>query len=204
MFGEAPFGTAPFAATNVASIAGQTISPSGIATAEAFGTAQLNLTLLMTGVASAEAFGAHKVIIDQFVQPPGIASAQAFGVPLITYDQVVLTAGIGSAEAFGSASLNLTLLMQGIAGGEAFGTASVHFDLPADVIFMALLVPEYDYALTSIERTLAATVKQLSAEDDRELDFTVVFQERTVSASLTQNWVATRVSPELDFVMVNG
>ena len=40
----------------------QTISPGGIASAEAFGAGQLNLTLFPPGIASAEALGSPEVL----------------------------------------------------------------------------------------------------------------------------------------------
>ena len=61
---------------------GQTLYPSGIASAEAFGTAQLNLKLEPTAIASAEAFG-NAVVSGggQTLEPSGIASGEAFGTP---------------------------------------------------------------------------------------------------------------------------
>ncbi len=82
----------------------QTLSPSAIASAEAFGAVQLNLTLFPSGIASAEAFGALTVV-------PGAVS--------------VLPTAIGSLEAFGSAKLNLKLILTAIASAEAFGTPIV-------------------------------------------------------------------------------
>lgn len=84
---------------------GQTLSPSGIASAEAFGAAQLNLGFTASGIVSAEAFGSASV------------------AALIT------GAGIASAEAFGAAQLNLAFTASGIASLEAFGSATITFDV---------------------------------------------------------------------------
>jgi hypothetical protein len=76
-----------------------TISPSGISTSEALGTSQLNLTLTASGIASAEAFGTADV---GAISPAGISSEEAFGVPLVTYQQFVSPTGIPSGEAVGT------------------------------------------------------------------------------------------------------
>lgn len=94
--------------------AGIAVSGAGaIASAEAFGTAQLNFTLLASGIASAEAFG---------------TLGASFQVPLT---------GIPSGEAFGTAKLNFTLAPSGIASGEAFGTPSVVKTIAASGIVTA-------------------------------------------------------------------
>lgn len=74
------------------------VLPTGITTGEALGTAQLNLTLTGTGIASAEAIG-DAVVMG--IAPEGIASAEAFGTPLVTYQQTVSPSGIASEEAVG-------------------------------------------------------------------------------------------------------
>jgi hypothetical protein len=125
---------------------GQTISPSGIASAEAFGAAQLNLAFTATGIASAEAFGSASVAalitgagiasaeafgsaqLNLAFTASGIASAEAFGAATVTLGgatQSLTPNGIVSAEAFGSAQLNLAFTASGIVSLEAFGSATV-------------------------------------------------------------------------------
>ena len=102
----------------------QTISGVGaIATAEAFGTPQLNLALTLTGITSAEAFGSPTMVL--YVDGAGaIATAEAFGTPSLHFT-IGLT-GITSAEAFGSPTLTIYVDgAGGIATAEAFGTPDV-------------------------------------------------------------------------------
>jgi hypothetical protein len=80
---------------------GNTIAPSAIASAEAFGTQKLNLKLAPSGIASAQAFGTSRIILYLF--PSSIASAEVFGTSKINF--TLLLSGIASAEAFGSASI---------------------------------------------------------------------------------------------------
>ena len=78
----------------------QTITPSSIASAEAFGTPTIfNLLqfLLPDAIASAEAFGTPK--LQLYILPTGIASLEAFGVP--KFQLYLLPSSIVSAEAFG-------------------------------------------------------------------------------------------------------
>lgn len=103
------------------------ISPTGIASAEAFGTPLITHIVEPTGIASAEAFGSHTVV-PGVVQlgVTGIASAEAFGSHTITPGAVDISpTGIASAEAFGTTQLNLNIEATGIASAEAFGTAVI-------------------------------------------------------------------------------
>jgi len=99
----------------------QLISPSSIASAEAFGTLKVNHIIKPTGIASAEAFGTATVTQVQIISPTGIASAEAFGTPQVNL--IITSVGaIASSEAFGTATLQLYLKPTGIASAEAFGT----------------------------------------------------------------------------------
>lgn len=122
----------------------QTLSPSAIASAEAFGTTKLNLTLFPSGIASAEAFGTPIVISGLTIYPSAIPSAEAFGNLIIAGPLIVLgiasqeafgsptvspggvsvaPSGISSEELFGLPKLNLFVTPSGIVSGEAFGAA---------------------------------------------------------------------------------
>jgi len=90
----------------------QTISPGGIASAEAFGMPTMLLYLTPSGIASLEAFGSPEVL--EIIIPTGIASAEAFGAPVVAGP--IIAVGIPSAEAFGTSQLNFTLLPPSLAG----------------------------------------------------------------------------------------
>ena len=106
----------------------QTITPAGVASAEAFGGSTLAagaVSVAPAGVASAEAFGAAAVLAGgALVAPAGIASGEGFGVAVLAAGAVsVAPAGVSSVEAFGSAELAAvaTIAPAGIASGEAVG-----------------------------------------------------------------------------------
>lgn len=104
----------------------QTVSPSSIGSVEAFGTAQINLSIAPSGIASAEAIGTATLTTGPVtVSPSGIASAEAFGTAQINLS--IAPSGIASAEAFGTPTLSatFTITVNGIASAEAFGTATV-------------------------------------------------------------------------------
>lgn len=89
----------------------QTVSPTAIASAEAFGSPTVTpgpVTVSPTGIASAEAFGTPTVSQDaQTIEPSGIASAEAFGSPTVTPGPVTVSpAGIASGEAFGTPTVS--------------------------------------------------------------------------------------------------
>lgn len=105
------------------------IFPSGIASAEAFGTPTVafgDATVAPSGIASTEAFGAPAVGLTGTISPSGIPSGEAFGAATVTPGAVTLApAGIGSAEAFGTAWIN----------GPA-GPARAKLDAGQDVVLM--------------------------------------------------------------------
>lgn len=145
----------------------QTIEPSAIVSSEAFGTARLNLRLLMAAIVSGEAFGVPQLNLRLIMQTiasaeafgtaklnfrlvaSAIASLEAFGSTTLTQAQVVLPGGITTAEAFGAAKLNFRLLMQAIASGEAFGVTSLDFRILASAIasLEAFGIPSLDFGI---------------------------------------------------------
>ena len=119
MFGGAPFSGAPF--ESLGGPSGPVIIPTGIAGAEAFGTASLSPTVAPTGIASAEAIGTAS--IAAVISPAGIAGAEAFGAASIS--ATIAPTGIVTGAAFGTASLAATIAPTGVAGAEAFGNTVV-------------------------------------------------------------------------------
>lgn len=128
----AAVGTANFTATAsvsfaigitvaVSDAAPQTVTPSAIASSEAFGTTQLNLSVTPSGIASGEAFGnlAISTPLPQSVTLSSIASGEAFGTARLGL--YVGPTAIASSEAFGSARLSAVIGLTGIASAEAFG-----------------------------------------------------------------------------------
>ena len=85
---------------------------------------QFEETVTATGIASAEAFGSPSV--GAFVIPTGIASGEAFGTAVVTGGSAtVVPTGIASGEAFGTATVSVDVVPiqpSGIASGETFGT----------------------------------------------------------------------------------
>jgi hypothetical protein len=116
------FGTAVIAGLLV-------VSPSGLATGEAFGTATVTKTLTVSpgGIATGEAFGTATVTKTLTVSPSGIATANTFGTAAISGTRLVSPSGIATANAFGTATVTKTLTVSpgGIATANAFGAATV-------------------------------------------------------------------------------
>tara|TARA_R100001198_G_scaffold87145_1_gene62144 strand:- start:936 stop:1433 length:498 start_codon:yes stop_codon:yes gene_type:complete len=88
------------------------------------------LEITPTGIASAEAFGTAAVTTGVvYITPTGIAGAEAFGTAVISSTVDIAPTGIASVEAFGTAVLSQTdtqdISPTGIASDEAFGTAVI-------------------------------------------------------------------------------
>jgi len=120
--------------------AGSAIGAGAIASAETFGAAKLNLSIVVAGIAGAEAFGLAKLNL-----------------------RVTLT-GIPSAEAFGAAKLNLRVSVTGIASAQAFGNATL---TQPGVVIAAVVVDDVvvraAVILDSVEARRAITVDSLFA-----------------------------------------
>ena len=128
--GVSPTGIASAEAFGGATVtAGGAVAPTGIASAEAFGGATVAASsgVAPVGIASAEAFGVAGVTAGGAVAPTGIAGAEAFGEPAVSAGSGLSPTGIASAEAFGAASVlaNASIVPIGVASAEAFGAASV-------------------------------------------------------------------------------
>lgn len=106
-----------------------TVAPSAIASLEAFGTptvAPQPVNVSPTGIASAESFGTLAAINISVIAPSSIASQEAFGTPVITPGSVNVTFdGIASEESFGSARLAAIVALTSIDSLETFGTPTV-------------------------------------------------------------------------------
>lgn len=114
----------------------QTVTLSGIASAEAFGTAQLNQSISLSGIASEEVFGSTTLFYNQTVELTGIASGEAFGTPQL--NQSISLSGIVSGEAFGTAQFNMSISLTGIPSGEGFGSLTI----PAEWVLRSPSVQE--------------------------------------------------------------
>ena len=123
-----------FARITVTYSSPQTVSPSGIASSEAFGSSTVsNLnTVSPSGIASSEAFGSPTVTPGAVsISPTGISSAEAFGTASISPGPVsIAPTGITTGEAFGNATVGglNTISPTGIASGEAFGVPVMVYD----------------------------------------------------------------------------
>jgi hypothetical protein len=108
----------------------QTLSPSGVATAEAFGTATIakgGVSITPSGIASAEAFGTTVLTSVRILSPSSIASAESFGTAVLARGVVnIAPSGVASAESFGSHAVqgSTTIVTPtGITSLEQFGSA---------------------------------------------------------------------------------
>lgn len=114
----------------------QALSPSGIASEEAFGSPVVAGPIIASGIASAEAFGEPVLAgAPQSVTPSGIFE-ESFGTPKVAGP--VIASGIASEEAFGTPTVNLqqAVAPDGIASEEAFGTpyvANVQSIIPSGI-----------------------------------------------------------------------
>lgn len=163
----------------VAGGGGQTVSPSGIASLEAFGTAKINQQIRPTGIASAEVVPSPR--INQQIRPGGITSAEAFGTPTISVgslpSQTISPPSIVSGEAFGTAKVNQQIRPSGIPSQEnipsprvnqqirppsitsleAFGTAKVNQQIRPGILVPQDVTWTNVVGATNVANTLTKT-----------------------------------------------
>lgn len=168
-----------------------TLSPTGLASAEAFGSATVvpgAVTVTAGDTASAEAFGSTAVIPGvATVEPTGTTSAEAFGTTTLVTGVVNITVnGIASAEAFGITGVSTggsaqTLILTGITSAEALGSAAIHQQVAATgiasteafgaaAVHQSVVVPavgsEEAFGSTAVARgTVALVPPSLSSEE---------------------------------------
>lgn len=115
----------------------QIVTNTGIASAQAFGTARLDPEITGTGIASAQAFGTTSLV--QEIATTGISSAESLGTATVGY--VVSLTGIASAQAFGTAAVDQSdpaITALGIGSSTGFGTAQTLVDpAPPAVVVVA-------------------------------------------------------------------
>jgi len=103
------------------------VTSAGIPTGEAFGTGQVTQTVASAGIPSGEVFGASALLIAGVVASTGIPSAEAFGAGSLTAGPVSVSgAGIGSAEVVSAGSrITLAIVSPGIVSAEAHGVSAL-------------------------------------------------------------------------------
>lgn len=100
------------------------ISPSGIASTLAFGTAKINQNILPSGIPSSLAFGTAK--LNQNILPGGIASTSGVGEPTLSFGGFTIApSGIAPTTAFGTPKLNQNILPSGIASTSGVGSPTI-------------------------------------------------------------------------------
>lgn len=110
-----------------------TVSPTGIASAQAMGSPTIvrgALSVAPTGIGSAQAMGSPTIVRGALlIHPTGIASAQAMGTPTIVRGALsVSPTGIASTQAFGVPTIvrgALTVSPTGIGSAQAFGVPTI-------------------------------------------------------------------------------
>ena len=70
------------------------VDATGLSSAEAFGTGQLNSTVDGTGIVSAEAFGILQMFLDANILPFGVVSGEAFGTTNVAVAWPIQLTGI--------------------------------------------------------------------------------------------------------------
>jgi hypothetical protein len=186
----------------------QTITATGIASAEAFGTSSLQLNIDTTGIASAEAFGTPSVQLN--IDTTGIASGEAFGTPALELN--ISATGIPSAEAFGTPVISVaggdqTITATGIPSAEAFGIPTLTGGAVTEIAFNTLMTatvtlatvgkPVYvlmEETLGTFPRTFQGRVADLSIQHQSGT-FHLVYKEGTVNLTTDSGF---------EFADVNG
>lgn len=172
-----------------------TIDPSGIASAEAFGTPHVAHAIDCSAIASAEAFGT--TVIGLVLDPAGVASAEAFGDPALSHELGI--SGIASLEAFGTTVMDQAIYPAGVASEEAFGAtevAEVQSILPTGIQTeeafgapsMELWIQPVGIASAEVFGTPSLALGAIDVETLYDVGYEKNF---TATATFERNWSAT-------------
>lgn len=101
------------------------VAPPGIASGETHGAAALTLTITPGGIGSDEAFGTPALSMAGTISPSGIPTGEAHGTPTITANAIIAPTGTASSETFGTPLLAVTVTPAGIGSGEAHGQPAI-------------------------------------------------------------------------------
>ena len=99
----------------------RTVYPTGIASAEAVGTTQLNASIALSGIAGAATVGT--VQVGTFMIPTGIAGGEAFGAVTMFGDINVLPDGVAAGGGIGTPALEAEMSPAGLPSSASVGTA---------------------------------------------------------------------------------
>jgi len=148
----------------------QTISPSGITSAEALGALKANFITKPSAIATAEAIGSHNLVFTQNVLPDGVVSAEAMGTSKILF--YLLPGGIATGEALGSHKIIVSISPNGIITAEVVPTPEVaRYRIQGLVTLSGLGVP--DVTVKAIDSVTGAI---FSTTTDGSGNYMIVFQ----------------------------
>lgn len=162
---------------------GGNITPSGIASLEAFGSATITtgaVSITPNGIGSLEAFGSTTLATSYDISVTGIASEEAFGSMTVAPGAVTINCtGIASAEAFGAASLLEALILQatGIASAEAFGSTTISVGetvititgIPSAEAFGTVVLPGYEGDIEEYRAMIRDIVRDITRDTLRDV-----------------------------------
>jgi hypothetical protein len=116
----------------------QTMSPSAIASAEAFGTSAISTTISLSpgGVSSAESFGTTSLSSSISLLPSGVGSAESVSSPAVDIPITASPSGVTTAESVSSPSVDIpiTASPSAVDSAETFGTASENLRLSLSLL----------------------------------------------------------------------
>jgi len=116
---------------------------------ETFGSPQLNQRFGLSGVASAAAFGTINVAIT--VAPAGFVESHAYGNPTLEHITAIQVTGMASAAAFGTPSAvpqSVAIELSAISSGEAIGFTKLNLRLPLTGVASAASISQPALSIT--------------------------------------------------------
>lgn len=166
-----------------------TLSPSGIAAAQAFGTPAVTslITASPAGIAGAESLGSPALTSPATVSPSGITGTGSVGAPAVTAAATASPSGVAGGEAVGTpavsaalaaapgtigpgsalgqpaATASLTASPAGIASAESFGTPSAAATVPSVVLSPAGIGTGETFGTAAVAGVLQVTAGTIAS-----------------------------------------
>lgn len=131
----------------------QAVTASSIASAEAFGTAMVRMTVQAGTITTEEVVGTPTIAPIQAVLPSSITTEEQFGTPVIQPGSITISpSSIGTAEAFGTAIVGRGVYPSSISTAESFGTPAITMR-----IYPSSITTAYASGTASVQRHVHPT-----------------------------------------------
>lgn len=140
---------------SVPSVSAQDVTGIAFANTQAFGTARLDLGLLLSAHVNAQTFGTAQLVVDRRIDGIAFTNPQSFGTAALVVDRRIDTTGFQNVQLYGTARLDLNIAPTALANAQTYGTAVVSLGGGAQTITLASFANVQLYGTPRLDLNIA-------------------------------------------------